>query len=240
MPRGLIIPRSPFPVPGSLFLVLFLLGPSASADKPPSSTIDWERGLLIVKTVGTADRRAPSPAVARVSSRTEAESRAAERLIAAALALPQASGGTVDDAIDAGALAGLPAVELATDLLADGSVRITRGLPIEAIAAALSAPRTITPDWGGGAAAPAGPTAIVVDARNLGVTPGVGIAVTDGSTTTRMPALYVTKSPKDDDPRLGARPERAKASSYSAGLLTVPSGTPLDPGALLVVISEPP
>lgn len=217
-------------LPVSCFLFPVLWAGGAAADKS-AATVDWDRGLIIVKSLGTADRRAPSAAVARVSSRTEAENRAQSALIAAARALPVAAGGTVGDTVD---LAGVPVVELATDLLADGSVRITRGLPIEGVAAALSGPRTVAPDFGG-ATAPAGATAIVVDARNLKVAPGVGIVVTDGTTTARMPALYVTKKPGDDDPRLGARPQRVKGTAYSRGVLTIDGATP-DPGALVVVV----
>ena len=37
------------------------------------ATVDWARGLVIAEAVGIADRHAPSPAVARGTSRRVAE-----------------------------------------------------------------------------------------------------------------------------------------------------------------------
>jgi len=218
---------------GALAVVLALaLGPAAAAQPaaaPPAATVDWARGLVIVKAVGTADRRAPSPASARPVALREAEDRATAGLLAAAQALPGASG--VPDDVTAGAT-----VELETEFLPDGSVRIRRGLPIEAVRQAIDGPRPVAPEWGGAVAGGSAPTAIVVDARNLPVTPRVGIALTDGTTTARLPALWLPAAPKDGDARLGARPVRVKATGYddAAGALTIDRAP--EAGALLIVV----
>jgi hypothetical protein len=128
----------------------------------------------------------------------------------------------VPDDVAAGAV-----VELATDFLPDGSVRIRRGLPIEVVRQALDGPRPVTPAWDGAGAA-AEPVTFVVDARNLDVRPRVGIAVTDGTTTTRLPALWRSKPPK------GARAVKASGYDEAAGALEV-DRVP-DAGALLIVV----
>ena len=201
-------------------LLLMLATPELAAQPaPPPATVDWARGLVIVKTVGTADRRAPSPASARPVALREAEDRAVAHLLAAARELPGAAG-VPDDVVDG------TVVELATEYLADGSVRIQRGLPIEAVRQAIDGPRPVSPAWDGAPAA--APATLVVDARNLAVTPRVGIAVSDGTTTTRLPALWRTRPPK------GAKPVPASAFDEAAGTLTIDRAP--DPGALLIVV----
>jgi hypothetical protein len=202
---------------------------------PARADTDWARGVITTSAVGTADRRAPSPAVARVGALREAEARAAASLLEQARALPRASGGTVGEAADAdpavaAALAAALAVplELATDRQPDGSVRIERALPIEAVRQAMSGPEPVA-----GVAPEGAVTAIVVDARNLKVTPAVGIGVSDGTETLELPVLFRGKAPKLD----GA--VKAKAGKYSGGALVIDK---LDlaalrtPGVLLIVV----
>jgi hypothetical protein len=206
----------------TLAVLALLVAPEVAAQPAaPAAKVDWARGLVIVKTVGTADRRAPSPASARPVALREAEDRAAAGLLAAAKELPGAAG-LADDVV-AGNV-----VELATEFLPDGSVRIQRGLPIEAVRQALDGPRPVAPAWDGAPAAPA-PATLVVDARNLAVTPRVGIAVSDGTTTARLPALWKASAPP---------PGAVKATGYdeATGTLTVDRVAAPDGGALLIVV----
>jgi hypothetical protein len=211
-------------------LLAVLAGSAAHAQ--PAPEVDWERGLVIASAVGTADRRAPSPAVARVGSRRQAEERATAALRAAAATLPVAGGAAVPPPDG-------PWIELDTEHLPDGSVRVRRGLPLEAIRQAIAGPRPVAPAWDGAGAA-GGPTAVVVDARNLRLTPRVGIAVTDGTRTASLPAIWVRRAPKESDARLGGRAHRVKASALDAAGALVVAGVPLDEaaaaGALLVVV----
>jgi hypothetical protein len=231
----------------ALALILAVTPASADVQQPAGGgEVDWTRGLLIARSIGTADRRAPAPTIARVGARREAEGRAAAALVAAARTLP-APAGTVGDAADAdaavaGALdaAARAALDLATELMPDGSTRIQRGLPVEAIRQALTGPRAIVPAWAGAASAGDAPTALVVDARNLDVAPRVGITVTDGAVTVAMPAIWVDAQPGDRDARLGGRPRSVQAERLDAGALVVAPGAPLEAaarsGALLVVV----
>ena len=197
--------------------VLVLAG-TAAAD------VDWGKGVIETGAIGTADRRAPSPAVARVGALREAEERAAATLLEEARALSWRSG-TVGAAADAdpSVAAALAAatrpeslVDRGTELLPDGSVRIRRALPIEAVRQAIDGPRVVEPAWDGKpAAAPS--HELVVDARELELVPAVGIAA--------APAVIVTKA---------SRKAGAKATGLDAGTLQLDH--PAEPGALVVVV----
>jgi len=77
----------------SSLLVLLATTTTARAD----AKVDWATGLVTADGVGIADRHAPSPAVARGTSRRGAEE-AAKRALAAKIAtLPLAIGGTVGE-----------------------------------------------------------------------------------------------------------------------------------------------
>src|SRR5438132_5423526 len=66
-----------------------------------AADVDWGKGLVTAEGVGVADRHAPSPAVARGTSRRGAEDQA-RRAIAAELGkLPLAAGGKVGDKLAA-------------------------------------------------------------------------------------------------------------------------------------------
>jgi hypothetical protein len=185
--------------------------------------VDWAKGVIEAPAIGTADRRAPSPAVARVGALREAEERAALALLAEARALPWRSG-TVGEAADASpeaaaalALAARPAslVDRGTEYLPDGSVRIRRALPIEAVRQAIDGPRVVEPDWGGKPAK----TSLrdhIVDAREVAVIPAVGLVP--------GPVVIVTKPKK----------AAAKASALDAGVLRFDPAA--DAGALVVVV----
>jgi hypothetical protein len=212
--------------------VLGASGADAGAD------VDWARGLVIVKAVGTADRHAPGPGVARVSSLREAEDRATEALVAEAEQLPGV--GTLDASararLEASAAA---AVDVDTQWLPDGSVRIERGLPIEAVRQAIAGPREVSPAWAGATDAKDAPTAIIVDATGTKLTPRVGVALGDGTTEVALPTVWRTKKPGDKDPVLGAEPVRVKAKKLDGATLVV-DGVDLAAasaaGALVVVV----
>src|SRR5688572_10692987 len=60
-----------------------------------AARVDWSRGLVIADGVGVADRHAPNPAVARGTSRRDAEDAARKVLEGKLGDLPLAGGGTV-------------------------------------------------------------------------------------------------------------------------------------------------
>lgn len=246
---------APRPAPGPA-AVAAAQGAPATADG-----VDWARGLVIARAVGTADRRAPSPTVARVGSLREAEDRARAALVAAARALPVAGGGTVGDALDADAAAAarldaaaVTLVEVETQWLPDGSVRIRRGLAVESIRQALAGPRAVAPAWAGAdrdADADAAPTSIVVDATGVAVTPAVGVelAVGQGGAATALPAVWRAAAPKDRDKKkgslLGARPARVRATAAAGATLVLEADVDVDLAAaaaagavVIVVVSE--
>jgi hypothetical protein len=193
------------------------------AAAPARAEVDWGKGVIEAPAIGTADRRAPSPAVARVGALREAEERASLALLAEARALPWRSG-TVGEAVDASpeAAAALAAVarpaslvDRGTEYLPDGSVRIKRALPIEAVRQALDGPRVVAPDWGG-KPAKASLRDHVVDAREVAVIPAVGLVP--------GPTVIVTKPKK----------AAAKASALDGGVLQFDPAA--DAGALVVVV----
>jgi len=197
---------------------------AVAGDAAADTTIDWAAGVIEVATVGTADRRAPSPTVARVGALREAEERASAQLLEAARALPLRSGtvgaaAVADPAIEAALVAAARPevlVDEKTEYLPDGSVRIRRALPIEAVRQAIDGPRVVEPAWNGKPAKPAS-RELVVDARSLVVVPSIGIRV--------GPAVIVTKPPK----KIGA-----KARGLDAGVLQLDPQP--DAGVLVVVV----
>src|SRR5262245_46166871 len=97
--------------------VLSMIASTARADVK----VDWGRGLVIADAIGIADRHAPSPAVARGTSRRGAEEAAKRAISAKLLELPLAGGGKVGDrAKDSDVKARLArAVDAAITLAAD-------------------------------------------------------------------------------------------------------------------------
>ncbi|HEY4243045.1 MAG TPA: hypothetical protein VGM88_24695 [Kofleriaceae bacterium] len=129
--------------------IVALLGGVAHAD----ARVDWARGLVIADGIGVADRHAPSAEVARGTSRRAAERAAAGKIEAAIAGIPWAGGGTVGEKLaDAGVKARVEkAIAAAIDVDAepdtDGSWRVTRGVPLEAIRQAIGdGPRAATSD----------------------------------------------------------------------------------------------
>ena len=146
--------------------VVAVLAGSARAD------VDWAKGLVTASAAGVADRHAPSPSVARGTSRRGAED-AAKKLLAAEVAkLPVAAGGTVAGqpaAKDRIARAVEAAITIDAEPETDGSWRVTLAVPIEAIRQAIAGPRVLDPKGD------TGPAVVVVD--GVKAKPAVGWTV---------------------------------------------------------------
>jgi hypothetical protein len=217
-----------------------VLGPAGAAEAAPwtaagegGAGINWSQGIVMAKGVGPADRHTPSPAVARVASRRAAEVQARGKLLKAVKAMKLAGGGTVGDAIDKDkdAKARLEAeieraVVTESDLITDGSSRVTMVVGIEAVRQALSGVRTVSGEdqsavW-------------IVEARSA--KPAIGWKVKVGGATWEGPMIW-THERADV---VGTAAVTAKASSATGGVLTVsgpsaPSGPP-PAGALVIVV----
>jgi hypothetical protein len=205
--------------------------------------VDWSRGVAIAHAVAPADRRAPSPAVARSGARRAAEDRGRVMLAAAARALPWAAGGTVGEVLDARGDAAKVALEravaravvTAADYLTDGSVRVTMTLPIEAVRQAVDGPRAVA---AGAVVDGDAVTAVVVDARGLKVPAAVGLALGDQ----RGPLLLAQARPAAAV--LGARVLAVKATAVKAGRIAVAGqgdavADAVTAGALVVLLVKP-
>jgi hypothetical protein len=135
-----------------------------------------------------ADRHAPSPAVARGTSRRGAED-AAKRLLATKIAeLPVAGGGKVGDRAKAALDA---AIVLAAEPETDGAWHVTVAIPIEAVRQAIAGPRTLD------AAGDSGPQVVIVEGMKGKPTVGALAA----------PTLWVTELPAwaKDAPKVPAK-----------------------------------
>lgn len=166
-------------------LALAILARSAGADAP---RVDWARGLVIADATGVAERHAPSPAVARGTSRRGAEE-AAKRLLAGKIAeLPLASGGKVGERAKT---AVETAIVLAAEPETDGAWRVTMTVPIEAVRQAIAGPRALD------AAGDTGPQVVIVE--GMKGKPAVGALA--------APTLWVEKVPAwaKDAPKVSAK-----------------------------------
>jgi hypothetical protein len=195
-------------------VVVALLATTARAD------IVWATGMVTATAAGVADRHAPSPAVARGTSRRGADD-AAKKLLAAEIAkLPYATGGTIAAqaaAKDRIAKAIDAAVTVRAEPETDGSWNVTLGVPIEAIRQAIQGPRTLDPKGDHG------PAVVAVD----GVTakPAVGYTVGGMAAAT----VWADKAP--------AGAPHIKASSVGKGAIVVDSGMTGTASSLFVIVS---
>ena len=124
--------------------VLVLLAGTARAD------VDWGKGIVTAEGVGVADRHAPSPAVARGTSRRGAEDQAKKVLAGELGKLPLAAGGKVSDKLGAEQITALTAraFALAAEPETDGAWKVTMAVPIEAVHQAIAGARTWPKDQG--------------------------------------------------------------------------------------------
>lgn len=165
-------------------VALALVARSAGAE----TRVNWARGLVIADATGVADRHAPSPAVARGTSRRGAEE-AAKRLLAKKIAeLPLASGGKVGERAKA-AVDG--AIVLTAEPETDGAWRVSMAVPIEAVRQAIAGPRTLD------AAGDSGPPVMIVE--GMKGKPAVGALA--------APTLWVSDIPAwaKDAPKVAAK-----------------------------------
>ena len=174
---------------------------AAAATAHADAKVDWAAGLVTAEGVGIADRHAPSPAVARGTSRRGAEEAAKRELAAKIASLPVATGGTVGDRAKA-AVDG--AFAIAADPETDGAWRVTMAVPIEAIRIALAGPRALP------AGGDPGPAILVVD----GVKAKPAIGYLDGA------AIFVDKLPP------WAKDAPHAKGTLAGGAITVSGGTP--------------
>ncbi len=207
-------------------VAIAMLAPTAAA---APARVDWARGLVIADGLGIADRHAPSPAVARGTSRRAAED-AAKRELAGALAnLPLATGGAL------GAKAGDPAVKarldravdaafaIAAEPETDGAWNVTLALPIEAVRQAFTGARVV------GGAGDEGPAVVVV--TGVKAKPAVGWTIGGHSAATIWPA----------EPPAWAKGAPQVAGTVGAGgQIELAAGSNATDATLFVVIGSPP
>jgi len=192
---------------------------------PASADVDWATGMVTATAAGVADRQAPSPSVARGTSRRGAED-AARKLLAADIAkLPVAAGGTVASATSSNAAAKAAiakAIDTATAISAepetDGSWKVTLGVPIEAIRQAIAGPRALD------ATGDRGPAVVIVD----GVTAKPAIGWTIGGVAAAT--VWTDKLPS------GA--PHLKATSAAKGAIGVAAGMQGGAATLFVIATS--
>ena len=204
---------------GAAVLLIATLG-AARAEGRDAAHLDWARGLVIAGGVGVADRHAPSPAVARGTSRRGAEDAAKTALALAIAALPLAAGGTVGDKAQ-GALAAV--VELEADPETDGAWHVVMAVPLEAVRQAVAGSARHVE-----AAGDHGATAIVLDGVPAGTRPAVGWTVGGKA----MATVWVSAVPAwaKDAPHV-------KATGAAGGAIAAALPATAGPGTLALIVS---
>jgi hypothetical protein len=204
-----------------LALPLLLVASTARGD------VDWAKGLVTADGLGIADRHAPSPAVARGTSRRVAED-AARRTLAVEIAeLPVAGGGTVgarakDPAVKARLDAAVAAAyAIAAEPETDGAWRVVMAVPIEAVREALDGLRELP------AAGDTGPAVVIVDGAAK-AKPAVGWTVGG----LHAPTLWVSELPAwaQGAPHVSATKLGDGAIEIAAGAAT--------PATLFVIVAK--
>lgn len=206
-------------------LVALCLTTAAQAAPP---NVDWARGLVTAEGIGLADRHAPSPAVARGTSRRHAEAAARKQLAAKVATLPVASGGTLgeqakaDKAIAARVERAIAnAVTVAADPETDGAWRVTLGVPIESLRQAIAGARPLA-----AGASDDGPPVVVIEVP-AAAKPAVGWTV--GGTS--VPTLWIDTVPA------WAPAARSTAKSAKGGAIEV-DGINASPATLFVITTK--
>jgi hypothetical protein len=209
-----------------VLVALGALGVPASARADDAAIVDWARGLVIARGVGLADRHAPSPAVARGTSRRGAEAAARATIAKRLPQLPLAGGGTVADKLGEATVkarldrAVAAAIVLDASPETDGSWRVELAVPIEAVRQALAGPRRL--DAGGDG----GPPAIVVD----GVSAAPAIGWTVGGVA---PAIVWVR----EVPAWAKSAPHARGRAAKPGELAIDGITPA-PSTLIVIVAR--
>src|SRR5436190_7256417 len=207
--------------------LLLLIALTSSAHAAPSA-VDWARGLVSAEGVGLADRHAPNPAVARGTSRRDAEAAARKQLAGKVAMLPLAGGGTVADKAKDKAVAEriaravANAIAVAADPETDGAWRVTLAVPVEAVRQAIAGPRSLAVG-----AADQGPVVVLVE--GVKGAPAVGWSVNGASAATVWVAADARPAWTKDAPRVTAK--SAKAGAIETG------GTDTTPATLFVIIT---
>ena len=182
--------------------------------------VDWAAGLVTADAVGVADRHAPSPAVARGTSRRVAED-AARALIKAKLGdLPVAAGGKLADKVKEldGVVARAFAVSAEPET--DGAWKVTMAVPIEALRQAIAGPRELAKDGD------SGPAVVVVD--GAAAKPAIGWTVGGvAGATIFVPAVPAWAK---DAPHVTAKSAKNGAIEVAKGMGS--------PGTLFVIVEK--
>jgi hypothetical protein len=205
--------------------------------------VDWSAGQLVARGLGVADRRAPSPAVARDAARRRARADAVRQLAAAAAQLPLAGGERLGAQLDQarlGELATAEAIVTSAELLVDGSWRVEVALPLEALRQAAYGARAL-PAKGDAGATPA----VVIVRAPKDTAPRLGLTFGDGQRSVRPATLWARGSPEGvplTERALAAAPSlTASRPSGAAGAdeLRVPRlGQASDATLFVVVLGE--
>lgn len=200
--------------------------PSVTQPLAEQVTIDWTVPAVVADGIGLADRRAPTPDVARAAARTRGVDDARKRLRAAVANVPWADGKTVGAHLDATQLdaAVAAAVVQRAEPQTDGSWRVRLLLPIEVLRQAGQAapgPRGLSND--GDATTP---SIIAIDAKKVAVAPSVGWQFDEGGALASCAQRWVTRW---DGPAV-------KAAAARDGAITLSKPVGIKPATLCVII----
>ncbi len=213
------------------FAVVVLAGLAAPASASPSVTqplaehvmLDWTVPGVVAEGIGLADRRAPTPDVARAAARTRGIADARKRLRAAVENVPWANSKTVGALLDAAQLDAAVAAALVqhAEPQTDGSWRVRLLLPLEVLRQAAQGPRKLE-----AAGDPATVAVVAIDAKKVAIAPNVGWLFNDGGAPVPCAQRWVTRW---DGPTI-------KATAAQAGVITLSKPAGIKPATLCVII----
>lgn len=205
--------------------------------------VDWSRGVMIARGGASADLRAPTPAVARVAAKRQAEASARERLLVAATTLLAEAGGIVAPPSAGGdptpERARLEAAIEAARIerlryASDGSVTLDAVLPLEALRLVAKGPRLVA-----GAAPDAAPTAVVVRAGTHLEAPVLGLSLVVDGKALGGPVVYARAGKAAIVPAVaGPRPLSVEASGATAPAVLVASATDPEGASALARLAD--
>jgi hypothetical protein len=199
-----------------------------------AATVDWTAGELRVYAVGLADRRAPTPDIARPAALARAQAKARELLMIEITKLPWADGKTVAEHLTAtqrNEAVSLAQVTSATPQV-DGGWQITMNLPLEIVRQLAQGPRSVAI----GNSEPTVSENIVVDGRSLALVPALGLVISSGTDKFDCPIAWQRGK------QTATLPNARKADSARDGILLVKSLSQWkrsSAASCIVVIGEP-